>query len=96
MRLSTNNSQANLLPAFFEATEHAVVGSVLVSWNPRTPGNLLMPEIFQAYMAWDMTEYRAGASEIQLHHQRREALARAELREYALEFSRERAIRLRE
>lgn len=47
-------------------------------------------------MAWDMTEYRAGASEIQLHHQRREALARAELREYALEFSRERAIRLRE
>jgi hypothetical protein len=85
---------ADFLEAFFEAIEHAVIGSALLNFNPNTPDDLRMREIFNAYMAWDMTEYRAGAVDVQLHNQRREALARAELQEYAREFARERALRL--
>jgi hypothetical protein len=87
----------NFLPAFEDAIELAVAGSALLSFNPHSQEEeLRMEEIFAAYLAWDMTRYRAGAVDIQIHHQRREALAQAELREYARGFARERAVRLRE
>jgi hypothetical protein len=53
---------ANFLPAFEDAIELAVVGSALLSFNPHSQEeDLLMEEIFAAYLARDMTRYRAGA-----------------------------------
>jgi hypothetical protein len=62
---------ADFMEAFFDAMEHAVVGSSLVSFNPNTDDDLRLREIFNIYLAWDMTEYRAGAVDVQRHHQRR-------------------------
>jgi hypothetical protein len=63
----------HFMAVFWDAIDLAVVGSVLASFNPRTEEDLHIPELFEAYMAWDMTEYRSGAVDVQLHHQRREA-----------------------
>jgi hypothetical protein len=70
---------ADFLLTFDEAIEPAVVGSALVSFNPDTPGDHRVREIFDAYMDWDMTEYRAGALDVQLYHERREMFAGAQL-----------------
>jgi hypothetical protein len=70
---------AYFLPMFFEAIEHAVVGSVLLDFDPDTPGELRVQEIFEDYMARDMSEFIAGALDVHLHHQRRHDRARDEL-----------------
>jgi hypothetical protein len=61
---------ADFMEAFFDAMEHAVVGSSIVSFNPNTEDDLRLREILGIYLAWDMAEYRAGAVDVQLHHQR--------------------------
>jgi hypothetical protein len=78
----------HFMPTFWDAMDLAVIGSVLASFNHRTEEDLRIPEIFEAYLAWDMTEYRAGAVDVRLHHQRREAHRQAEIQEYAREATR--------